>query len=98
MIRIRVSGVPRDAPMDKAWTRQFGIVWKVRALCYVHNAGSSNKNKAKTVKATAKGAMKQDIMSYIAIAKSTKIVTIMWESERKGAEREGVWCVRVVAQ
>ena len=54
--------------------------------------------KSKTVKAAATGAMKNNIMSSTATAKSTEIVTRIWELERNKAESEGVWCVRVVAQ
>jgi hypothetical protein len=39
-----------------------------------------------------------NIMSSTSTAKSTEIVTRMWELERKEAERECVWCVRAVAQ
>jgi hypothetical protein len=54
--------------------------------------------KAETVKVTHAEAMKHNIMSSTAIAKSTKIATRMWELKRKGAEREGVWRVRAVVQ
>jgi len=81
-----------------SWTRQFGIIRKGHAFCYVHNAGKKKATKAEMVKATAAEAMKHNIMSSIATAKSNEIVARMWELERKGAEREGVWCVRAVAQ
>ncbi len=54
--------------------------------------------KSKTVKAAATGAMKNNIMSSTATAKIIEKLKRMWELERKRAEREGVWCVRDVAQ
>ncbi len=54
--------------------------------------------KAEIVTAAATRAMKHNIMSYTIIAKSNEIVTRIWELEKEGAEREGAWCVRDVAQ